>query len=271
MEASIAVEHYHFNYYSLGQPSTPSILFLHGFMGDCHEFDEVISLLSNQFYCLAVDLPGHGKTKTTDEAQYYTMSRTADGLIQFIESLQLKPCFLVGYSMGGRLALYLTLHFPQYFLKVILESASAGLKTQAERDQRIQQDLKLAQQLETEDFLSFIVKWYNQPLFASIHNHSKFEKMRSHRLQNDPIHLAKSLRNMGTGCQPPLLEKLKQNMIPILLLVGELDKKFIAINTEMTERCKVLRLEIVKSCGHNIHFENPTLFVKQLINFLTTS
>lgn len=270
MEAGLEVEHYHFNYYALGQASNPAILFLHGFMGDCHDFHQVMLLLSKQFYCLAVDLPGHGKTET-DEADYYTISQTAEGLIQLIEALQLKPCFLVGYSMGGRLALYITLYFPHYFLKVVLESASPGLKTQSERNQRQQQDLRLAQQLETTNFTAFLTQWYDQPLFASMQNHSEFEKMRSRRLQNNPINLAKSLRNLGTGCQPSLWEQLKQNQVLLLLLVGKLDHKYVSINTEMAEYCRFSRLEIVDRCSHNIHLENPNLFAKQVIVFFGTS
>lgn len=271
MEKVLKIENYEFNYYSRGNTTNTAILFLHGFTGDHKEFNEAISLLSNEFYCLSVDLPGHGKTKVNGGDELYRMEHTAEGLIQFLNALNIDQCILAGYSMGGRLALYTALHFPQYFQKVILESASPGLKTQEERDIRIHNDLRLAEQLETEDFLEFLNRWYSQSLFLSIKRHTNFAMMLERRLQNNPLDLSKSLRNLSTGIQPSLWKKLQGYSIPSLLLVGDLDKKFVDINTEMCRLCKFAQLEIVKNCGHNIHFENVGLFAQILRRFLTRS
>jgi 2-succinyl-6-hydroxy-2,4-cyclohexadiene-1-carboxylate synthase len=66
-----------------------------------------------------------------------------------------------------------------------------------------------------------------------------------------------------------LWEKLKENQNPMLLLVGEYDAKFIAINSEMARLCNSAKLEIVSHCGHNIHFENPKKFVESVKTFLS--
>ncbi len=257
--------HYSFK----GDRTKPLILFLHGFMGDSHEFKEVISLLSDQFSYLTVDLPGHGKTRILGGEEYYTMSNTAKDLINLLDQLNVKQCFLVGYSMGGRLALYLTLNFPERFAKVVLESASPGLKSQRDRLERIQGDFELASKLEKSDFPKFLESWYEQALFTSLRKHPNFETLRETRLQHNPFELAKSLRTLGTGCQPSLWKNLKQNKNPLLLLVGEYDTKFIAINSEMARLCKSAKLEIVSSCGHNIHFEDPKTFVENVRRFFT--
>ena len=198
------------------------------------------------------------------------MQNTAQALINLLEQLSIKKCFLVGYSMGGRLALYLTLHFPQYFSKVVLESTSPGLKTQEERLKRLENDNKLARELETSDFSSFLLKWYEQPLFTSIKRHPEFTQIMARRLQNHPALLAKSLRSMSIGRQPSLWAELKYNKIPLLLLVGEYDEKFKKINTEMASICKFAKLEIISSCGHNIHLESVMTFVQHVTTFLAT-
>jgi 2-succinyl-6-hydroxy-2,4-cyclohexadiene-1-carboxylate synthase len=259
---------FEFHYSFRGNVDKPLILFLHGFMGDSHEFNEVISLLSDQFCCLAVDLPGHGKTRVMGPEECYTMPNTAHALMNWLDQLGINKCFLVGYSMGGRLALYLTLHFPQRFYKVVLESASPGLKSNRDQLERIQGDLELAHKLETSDFLAFLSSWYNQPLFSSLKKHADFERLIENRLQNNPLELAKSLRNLSTGCQPSLWDKLKQNKNPLLLLVGEYDAKFRVINSEMARLCDSAKLEIASNCGHNIHFENKKRFVKLAQDFL---
>lgn len=259
---------YQFHYSLSGSADKPIILFLHGFMGDCNEFNQVISLLSDQFCCLAVDLPGHGQTKVMGGDECYKMANTAQALLNLLEQLSVEKCFLVGYSMGGRLALYLTLHFPERFPKVVLESASPGLKTGEERWKRLQRDLELSQELVTIDFSEFLTNWYHQPLFVSLKKHPKFEQMIESRLQNNPFELAKSLRNLSTGCQPSLWEALKQNQNPMLLLVGEYDKKFRVLNSEMAKLCKAAEVNLISNCGHNIHVENPRVFFDKVRQFL---
>ncbi|MEW6492458.1 MAG: 2-succinyl-6-hydroxy-2,4-cyclohexadiene-1-carboxylate synthase [Cyanobacteriota bacterium] len=261
------VDDIQFHYSLIGNTDKPVILFLHGFMGDRNEFNEVTSLLNHQFCCLTVDLPGHGKTRVIGGEECYTMPNTAQALMHWLDQLNVKECFLVGYSMGGRLALYLTLHFPHRFPKVVLESASPGLKTEGDRRERIQRDFELAEKLEVNDFKPFLLNWYNQPLFASLNNHPDFEYLIVNRLKNNPLKLAKSLRNLSTGCQPSLWEKLQENKNNLLLLVGEYDAKFIAINSEMARLCQSAKLKIVSNCGHNIHFENPKLFAEDISNF----
>jgi 2-succinyl-6-hydroxy-2,4-cyclohexadiene-1-carboxylate synthase len=224
--------------------------------------------LSDRYHCIAVDLPGHGKTQLPELDRYYTIASTARGLIGCLDALQIEKCHLVGYSMGGRLALYLALHFPDHFIKVVLESASPGLKTLKERMERMQSDLSLARELETKDFSAFLMTWYGRSLFASIRAHPDFERLLVQRSQNSPLTLARSLRKLSTGCQPSLWKKLKQNKIPLLLLVGELDAKFTTINAEMADLCQFAKLAIVRHCGHNIHFENANLFAQEITYFL---
>ena len=261
------VNNFQFHYSFRGNINQPVILFLHGFMGDSNEFNQVISLLSDQFCYLIVDLPGHGKTRILGGEECYTMSNTAHALINLLEQLNIKKCFLVGYSMGGRLALYLTLHFPERFSKVVLESASPGLKTKWDQLERTQRDFELARKLEESDFSTFLSSWYNQPLFSSIKKHPNFDILIANKLNNNPFELAKSLRNLSTGCQPSLWEKLEHNKNSLLLIVGEYDAKFRAINSEMATTCQFSTLEIVSNCGHNIHFENTKAFAEIIQSF----
>jgi 2-succinyl-6-hydroxy-2,4-cyclohexadiene-1-carboxylate synthase len=267
----MSLANYQFNYSLINNPNKPVILFLHGFMGNIDEFDEAITLLSDEFSYLTIDLPGHGKTQILGSDECYTMANTAQALINLLDELQIHTCFLVGYSMGGRLALYLTLHYPERFSQVILESASPGLATEVERLARIQQDYQIGRQListlEISDFADFLSNWYSQPIFGDIKNHPKYELMLENRLQNYPLKLDKSLRYMGTGYQPSLWDKLKESKNPLLLLVGEYDEKFIDINQRMAEICEKAQLKIIKNSGHNIHFENTKEFVQNLRSF----
>ncbi|MEH2353692.1 2-succinyl-6-hydroxy-2,4-cyclohexadiene-1-carboxylate synthase [Nostoc sp.] len=269
------LKNYQFHYSLIGTLDKPLILFLHGFMGNINEFDETIKLLFNEFSYLTLDLPGHGKTQVLGEDEYYTMATTAHALINLLDELKIAKCFLVGYSMGGRLALYLALHFPERFHKVVLESASPGFPTAAERLERIKIDTQIGRKLtrifEKSDFVTFLSNWYNQPIFGYIQNHPEYDRMVESRLQNNPQELDKSLRFMGTGYQPSLWEKLQLNTIPMLLLVGEYDQKFISINTQMAKICEFTHIKIISNAGHNIHFENTFAFVENIKSFLSAA
>lgn len=237
------------------------VLFLHGFLGSGADFAPVISQLSNR--CLTIDLPGHGETRFTEE---YTMSNTAIAIVNSLNELQIDQANLVGYSMGGRLALYLALNYPNRFPKAAIESGSPGLKTEREQSDRIQRDRELANRLET-DFDQFLIDWYNQPLFRSFKEHPQFEQMLKMRSCNDPIALARSLREMGTGMQPSLWEKLQSHHNPLLLIVGECDRKFVAINQEMAWLCETAEFAIAPKAGHSVHFEKLDWFVDRIKSF----
>jgi 2-succinyl-6-hydroxy-2,4-cyclohexadiene-1-carboxylate synthase len=259
---------YRFYYGFQGDRRLPTILFLHGFLGDSEEFTRSIDLLCDRFCCLTIDLPGHGQTKVLGESRYYSMGETALAAIELLDKLDIQKCFLVGYSMGGRFALYLSIYFPERFTKVVLESASPGLKTSQERAKRINSDLKLAEELLNTELIVFLNKWYANRLFGSLNQHADFADLLERRLKNNPLELAKSLRYFGTGAQPSLWQYLPTHRSRSLLLVGERDRKFIQINQEMSQLLKFCQLEIVNDCGHNIHIENSNLFTNLISQFL---
>ncbi|MFM2060786.1 MAG: hypothetical protein RLZZ507_456 [Cyanobacteriota bacterium] len=269
---SVSDKNYQFQYSLVNNFDKPIILFLHGFMGNIYEFDEAIQLLGADFSYLTLDLPGHGKTQVLGGDEYYRIEHTAQAVINLLDELKIQKCFLVGYSMGGRLALYLTLNFPERFIKVVLESASPGLPTDAERLSRIKSDdqitRKLMRMIDKSEFQTFLNNWYSQPIFGNIKNHPAYPLMLESRLENNPLELTKSLRFMGTGYQPSLWEKLAENQVPLLLLVGEYDEKFININTAMSYRSELAKLKIIKQAGHNTHLENTLAFVQNIRNFL---
>lgn len=256
----VSLPQYRFFYRLRGEASAPRVCFLHGFMGDSRDFDVAIDQLASTAYCLTLDLPGHGQTETKDGIAGYTMPAIAQGILALLTQLDFLPCHLVGYSMGGRLALDLVHRFPQSFLSVLAESASPGLATAMERQQRWHQDERWAVELETTDWTVCLAKWYNQPLFASLRDAPCFQPMLQRRRQNCPKTLALALRGMSTGVQLPLWEALAHFGIPITLLVGEGDVKFREINQRMARCCRAAQLVVLPDCGHAPHLEVPGLF-----------
>lgn len=256
-------------YYDEKGQGSPLVL-LHGFMGSSADWTALSGKVAGDFRTLAIDLPGHGRSASPVLSQRYSMDAAARDIVTLLEKLEIKQINLLGYSMGGRLALYLAVNWPSLVHKLILESASPGLDHADLRQKRIEQDEFLAQRIESKGIPAFVENWQQLPLFASQDEMSmeRQERQKQQRLKNNAVGLANSLRGMGTGRQPSLWSSLPTLQVQTLLLVGALDQKFAIINRQMANNLPNAALHIVPDLGHNIHLENPDRFVEIVLAFL---
>ncbi|MDC3412399.1 2-succinyl-6-hydroxy-2,4-cyclohexadiene-1-carboxylate synthase [Aquibacillus sp. 3ASR75-11] len=243
------------------------ILLLHGFTGTTKTWDSIISTWSKTFRVIAMDLPGHGRTEGTKVVQ---MSECCQDIAKILDQLGINKIHVIGYSMGGRTALSFAVMFPQRVSSLVLESASPGLADYKERMARKKQDEKRAKKITTDGIASFVDYWENIPLFASQKKLSSTRrfKVRQERLNQSKEGLALSLRGMGTGSQPSQWEKLHVIDAPVLLVVGELDVKFVGIATKMNHAIHNSQVKVIPMTGHAIHVENPKCFGKMVIDFI---
>ncbi len=251
------------NFHEWGNKSQPAMLMLHGFIGSGADWTTVAQALP-EYHAIAPDLPGHGRSHSTRSAAF-SMEAAADSVIALLDAQEIDRCALVGYSMGGRLALYLAVHFPERFDRLVLESSSPGIADSAERDARQQWDHQTAAKLTSQPFDDFPADWYAMPLFASFRAHPDYPKVLMKRLENNPRQLALSMQKMGTGSQPSLWEAWAGLAIETLLIVGELDEKYVDISAEMLSQNPRAQRIIIPNTGHNTHFENPATFAQHLI------
>ena len=137
------------------------------------------------------------------------------------------------------------------------------------RRQRREQDNNLADFIEREGIAAFVARWEALPLWASQAQLAEEVRvqLRRRRLQNNPVGLANSLRGMGTGRQPSLWGHLAVLDVPVLLLAGELDNKFVAINRKMARLLPRATLQIVPGAGHTVHLERPLLFLQDSLHW----
>ncbi len=251
-----------------GDPRRPAILFLHGFLGSSADWEDTISALDDVFYCVAPDLPGHGASLGL-RPEDYTIEGTARAMLDLLAELDIERAALAGYSMGGRLALYLALRCPERCSGLFLESASPGIEDAAEREARRASDERRASALESDDFERFLAGWYRQPLFASLSRHEGLvERIIEARSRNDPAELARSLRGMGAGSQPSLWRELAGLRVPALAVAGELDERYAGISRRMADLNPSVRTALVPRAGHNVRLEAPQAYLALLQDFL---
>jgi 2-succinyl-6-hydroxy-2,4-cyclohexadiene-1-carboxylate synthase len=248
-----------------------SLVLLHGFTGAAAHWSTHSAAFAPHAHVIAVDLPGHGASESPPDPARYRMERCVDDLRALFDALGLERVKLLGYSMGGRVALHFAAAHPERVERLILESASPGLADPAERAARTSSDEELARFIEENGVEAFVKRWEALPLFASQVRLPEAARaaLRAQRLRCDPRGLANSLRGLGTGVQSPLWERLPTLPTPTLLIAGELDAKFAEIARAMRARLPAARLEIVAEAGHTVHLEQPEAFARIVIDFLT--
>jgi 2-succinyl-6-hydroxy-2,4-cyclohexadiene-1-carboxylate synthase len=222
---------------------------LHGFTNTARSWDPVSAALGQSYRVLAVDLRGHGSAA---RAEPVTLGAVLDDLGE----VHAGPYTLVGYSMGGRIALHAALALPDRVARLLLIGASPGLADAGERARRRADDERLAAEIERSGIEQFARRWARTPVLADAPP-SVREAAHRDRLRNTPDGLARALRGLGTGALPSLWERLAEVRAPTLLLTGERDRKFGAIAGRMAAGLPSARCVVVPGAGHAAHLEAP--------------
>ena len=251
-----------------GPAAAPALLFLHGFMGSSADWEAITADLESDYRCLAVDLPGHGRSLHYPDDDLYTIPGAASALLSVLDEHDIAQCHVAGYSMGGRVALYFALHHPDRCRRLVLESASPGLDKDDARRERRKVDRQRAERIARGDFEAFLNEWYRQPLFESLARHELVDEMVATRLRNDRDELACAVVGMSPGRQPPLWDRLGTLAVPVLALSGQLDDKYAALTTRLETASPLIHTALVPGAGHNVHAERPRAYLEAVRAFL---
>jgi len=250
----------------------PPVLVLHGFTGSLRTMDGVADGLAGGGYrAVCVDLPGHGRSPVPEDAAAYTLEATCDALEATLDALDLGDAHVLGYSLGGRVALGLAALRPARVRSAILVGATAGIAEPAERAARVRADEALARELERDGIAPFVERWMALPLFAGQRarlGDAAWQAARRERLARRPEGLARSLRGIGQGAQPPLHDRLPRVRVPVLLAVGAEDAKFRSVAEDLAARLPAAEILQVPRAGHAAHLESPGAFLAAARGFL---
>jgi len=246
------------------------LIFLHGFTGSAKDWHFIFDSIPKNYFPIAIDLVGHGETDSPVDNSYYSCGAMIHQLNLIVEKLSLKKFVIAGYSMGGRAALSYSVKYPHKIFAAILESATAGIVDMNERKERVKHDLLLSDKIREEGLDWFIKFWLDLPMFQSLKVKFDIDYIRNERNKNNVTGLANSLSAFSSGLMSDYWEELKYLDFPFLLISGENDNKFTAINRRMSEVIKNVNHKIIRNAGHNTHLENPVLFTKFVVDFLNS-
>jgi 2-succinyl-6-hydroxy-2,4-cyclohexadiene-1-carboxylate synthase len=228
---------------------TPTVLLLHGFTHTGASWGPVVAALGERYRALTPDIRGHGSAADAHPV-------TLEAVRADLEELVPERFTLVGYSMGGRLALHVAVALGGRVERVVLIGASPGIADPVQRGARRRSDEQLAAEIERSTMEEFAGRWAQTPMLAGLPD-PVLARVHADRLRSTPSGLANALRGLGTGALPSLWGRLEELTMPVTLMVGERDQKFREIADQMSSLLADAEVVAVAGAGHAVHLEVP--------------
>lgn len=246
-----------------GSNEKPTLVFLHGFLGNRKDWKKTIKQLKDDFHCITIDLPGHGLSAGNlaplDQGFEY-----CNELIKFsLDELDVTSFTLIGYSLGGRIALdYARSQADPRLTHLILESSHIGLTNESEKQQRYHFDLAWAERFSTLSLEESLYQWYEQPIFNDLTIKQK-EYVIEKRSHNYGVFLANMLLSTSLANQVCAQDFLATTTLPVTYFHGEKDAKFSKLAALLSETTNV-KTVCFNGLGHNTHQQDPINYANNI-------
>lgn len=223
-----------------GDIKNQPLIFFHGLFGRGDDFLPLISYLEDRFFCVTIDLPGHGRAAYHIEPE--------ELILKTLQALSLHNPVAIGYSMGGRILMQLQKE-TSIFHKTFFLSAHLGL----EKDfalQREKEDLWI-ERLKMLDLYDFLCEWYKQPIFSSLQKNKKLlDALIEKRASSDKAGLIRMMDHFRLSEQKMFYPDKARH----ILFYGEEDEKYKELYTQKNWAADVVK---ISTSGHAVHIENP--------------
>jgi 2-succinyl-6-hydroxy-2,4-cyclohexadiene-1-carboxylate synthase len=227
-----------------------TLVLLHGFGGTHRAWDPVLPELDHERYNpLTPDLRGHGTKSGARPISF-------DGCAADVLAAAPEQFALCGYSLGGRVAQHVALAAPQRVTRLILVSTSGGISDAAARAARVAEDQAFADDLDRMTIEEYADRWMANPLFDGTSPEAA-RWWREDLLRNDPIALAEVLRTIGGGAMAPLWDRIGMLTMPVTLVVGGRDAKFIDYAERFAQLLPQAEVHAIDGAGHGLPREAP--------------
>jgi 2-succinyl-6-hydroxy-2,4-cyclohexadiene-1-carboxylate synthase len=227
-----------------------NVVMVPGFMQPASAWEPVVELLPERYPSPPLDHRAHDY-----EGRLAEIAAAGEGGV------------LLGYSLGGRLALHAALRDPGRYRALITVGASAGLEDPGEQAARRAADEKLAAWMETVPIEDVVAVWERQPVFAD-QSDALVERQRPGRLAQDPQDLATLLRTAGQGALGPVWGMLARLELPVLALAGERDERYRRAADRIAESAPDARARVVEGAGHAAQLQRPEVVARLVADFL---
>lgn len=239
----------------------PSILALHGFFGSGPDWTDVLEFAGFPFvFHSTPDLPGHGKLAGLSPGhRLYRLNSLLHWLRSRLAVLPGPPRVLIGYSLGGRMALHLAHRYPDGMDRLVLIGSHFGISDPDERIRRRKLDAERATRLREIGSAAFHREWMQLPLFATRGRGPEdlLARLNFRRTRAIAGGLATALEAFSPGALPAIQPEKLRFKGPIHLISGQADGSYTARLRDVANRLPNAKLTLLPSTGHSPQFEKP--------------
>lgn len=247
------------------RPAKPVLVFLHGLLGSSEDWQPVLDLLGGETW-LTIDLPGHGQSHAVTCHDFaMCCQQVKQTILAHYDSST--PIWLVGYSLGGRIAMTGCAEgwFDELNVQgLLIEGGNFGLTSDTDKNARWLHDQQWAMRFKSEPIAQVLADWYQQAVFSSLNNEQR-QTLIGLRSGNLGQRIAMMLLATSLATQPYLLPQLMTLPFPVHYVCGQNDQKF----RQLAEQSG-LYYSLIDHAGHNVHHEQPDAFAQIIKNLLPT-
>jgi len=236
----------------------PVLVFLHYFGGSARSWQFVISELESYYSCIAIDLPGFGNTAMLAKS---SLGSYADYVQQKLMAKGITHYFLIGHSMGGKIALQCAVNDnknKQIQGLILIAPSPPSFEDISESEQAKMREIPNIEQSQSKVEADTVVRLTDERLDVAIQT---------------PLQVAADARKwwIDEGTRESIADKTRQLEVPLALIVSKDDP---AINWAMTQEQTIPNLppEIqrltIDGIGHLMPLENPGLIASTISDML---
>lgn len=236
---------------------------LHGFMGSARAFETLEWSCSRPVMALGIPEP----VVEPDASLSSTHDDVARRLIATLQRNNVGRFHLLGYSMGGRLAMHMAAMAPDRIVTLVLESAHPGLESEGDRADRCQHDARWAERIRSE-WPQVLEAWYNQDVFSSLTPELRRQLIAEKSGMNAEL-AATTLEALSLGQQRPIWNEIARLNRPVLFISGEMDERYRAVGERLAALPGPTRHLSIKDAGHVVHREQPEAYLAAVESFLS--
>lgn len=237
----------------------PPVVFLHGFACNRQMWVHQAGALERSRRVIAIDLPGHGETRVPLDPALHTEEAVADLVLETMREVDAYPAVLVGFSMGGGVALNLAARHPEAVAGLLLADVGGGSADPLAHSATM---ARYADMVTRDGLGSLVDHLITTPIFCDYANRDdeSYAHMRGIMMTTDPEEVVLLLDGVLSRRQPVQDRPLGQLRVPTSVLVGGLDKQCEASSAELASRIAGAELTVLDGVGHMTPVEDPERF-----------
>lgn len=247
-----------------------ALVLIHGFTDNLNMWYNQVPAFSERFQVLVYDVRGHGRTKTPEGG--FSMELFAADVHALLKALGIEKACMLGYSMGGRIALRFALEYPEMTSGLVFANSGVmGSDVQPTQEQiaalteRRKQLMAMFETGQIEVIADGMAERSFSPGFRD-EDPAAFQKYKDVKLQNDPRHYLAIMQAMVEAVANP--PDLSQIGCPVLIIAGERDSFMAVSEAKSMERAIGDATVTILPTGHAAAIESPQAFNQAVLDFM---